>query len=247
MTDMSQRGIHSADAGAVHARRCADQDDRNPKSTCGREFAVSRCTAAVLGDDAVDGMRYEQRPLGRLIERAPGLDVARIRQAQRRLDRVYRPNEIPMLGRLAQSRQSMTADGDEDALRRVAECLDRSIRALDFSPPIPRHRGPRSPAHGQDRRPCYPRGFDSMLGHIDGERMSRVDEQSNALGVQVVHQALDAAKAAVTTGDGLLERLARTARERQCHREIPPAGKTLRQQARFGGSSQDQGVRYVVR
>ena len=247
MTDMSQRGIHVVDVGAVHTRRRADQDYRNLKRARGREFAVSRRTAAVLGDDPVYSVRQEQTPLSSLIERTPRLDVVRIRQAQRRLDRVHRPNEIPVLRRVGQSRQPMTANGDEYAPRRAAERLDRSVRALDFSPLIPRHGSPGSPPNGEDRRPGHLRSRHCVLRHVDGEGMSRIDEQSDTLLLQIPHETLDAAKAAMSGGDSLLQRLARATRKRQCHLQVPATGNALRQLARLGGSTQNQNVRHVGR
>jgi len=247
VTDVSHSGIHIVDRKTVDAYRCTDQDYRNRQSARSRKFAVSRLTAAVLGDYPVYAVRHEQRPLGDFIERTPRLDVLRVGQTQGRFDRVHCPNEIPMLGRPVQSRQPLTADGDENTPRSAAQCLDRSVRAFDFSPSIPRHRSPRSPAHGQNRRPCVAGSGRSVLGHVNGEGMSRIDEQADVFVSQIFLETLDAPKTAVTGGDGLLQRLTRTTRERQCHLEIPPVGKALRQLARLGGPTQNQNVRYVGR
>ena len=77
--------------------------------------------------------------------------------------------------------------------------------------------------------------------------MSRIDEQPDVLVLQVFHETLDAAKAAMTGGDGLLQGLTRAARERQGHLQVSAASKALRQLARLGGSAKNQNVRYVGR
>jgi hypothetical protein len=141
----------------------------------------------------------------------------------------------------------MTANGDEYAPWRTAERLDRSVRALDFSPLIPRHGSPGSPPNGEDRRPGYLRGRNGVLGHVHGEGVSGIDKQPDALVLQVPHETLDAAKAAMTGGHSLLQGLTRATRKRQGHLEIPAASKALRQLARLGGSAKNQNFRYVGR
>ena len=73
------------------------------------DLAIGGAAAAVLGDDRVDAMLFQQRSLVGLGERPARQNVGRIRNAERRLDRIDAADDIGMLRRAPRKRRSPAA------------------------------------------------------------------------------------------------------------------------------------------
>ena len=105
----------------VRQRRTADEKDLDAERARGGDLAVGRLPAAVLGDDRVDAVCFEQRAVVGLGKGSAREDVGRMRHAERRLDRIDAADEIGVLRRGLEGREFLAAEREKDFSRGVAE------------------------------------------------------------------------------------------------------------------------------
>lgn len=217
-----------------------DQVNGDSKRPGGGDLAVSGGTAAVLGDDHIDGVFAQQRFLVGLDKRSARLNVADSRYFERGFDGVDASHEIIMLRRLYQGGELPATEGDKYLLRGFAERGDRGSDIRKKAPAVTRSGDPWRP----DERECGNAGTrdggDGVFGYLPREGMSGVDQEINGIFADVSGEAGGTAETACADRYHVGHRGPGAARQRHGHLEQGVFGEALGQLARFEGSAEDQ-------
>jgi hypothetical protein len=238
--------LHGLDARYLGQRRTAQQDDGQAEHSRRRDLAVGRRSTAVFGDDHVDGVCDQQCPIVRLGEWTTAGEIGGARYGERRINRFDAAHKIVVLRRLREGGDLGLAERNKNAARRFAERFHccRRIRYLD--PAIARERRPgRTPKREQgDACDCRRRGCVSRDDR--SVRMRRVDESIDALGGEILRQALGATKPADSHRRALRSRRRGAAGERDRYGHVRAFAETLRQASRLCGAAENEDAPHVV-
>ena len=238
--------LHGLDGRHVGQRRTAQQDDGKAEHSRRRDLAVGRSPTAVLGDDHVDGMRDEQCQIAGFGEWTTAGDIGGVRYGERRINRFDAAHKIVVLRRSREGADLGLAEGNKNAARRFAECFHcrRRIRHLD--PAVAWEWRPgRTPKREQGdacgcRRPGCVSRDDCSVG------MRRVDESIDALGGEILRQALGATEPADSHRRALRGGRRSAAGERDRYGHVRAFAETLRQASRLCGAAENEDAPHVV-
>lgn len=170
-------------------------DHRDAKRAGGGDLAVTRRSAAVLGDDCIDAVGGEQRRFVLDVERTPGEKLFRMLGQRRRFGRLDAAHEVAVLWRRPEGGDLLPAHRDEDAPWRGSESgggpfhvghLDPVVFGLAYPA------GSAKPDKGYGSTSC---GGSSVGRDARRERVRRVDENADLL---LVEPATKAARSAET-------------------------------------------------
>lgn len=242
------RGIDIARRTGHSRFRPLDQYDRQMQLARRNDLGIGGGTAAVFGNDHINLVGNEYRPL-RLLNEWPHIDdVLRMRHIQRRLNPVNGSDPVVVLRRTQQRREPLSAARDEDAARYIAQHFDRALHVRHLRPNIsllpPPGRARQCNHGGVGSLRCVARVFRDLLG----KRMRRIDQAGDLRVDDVSHQAVDSPEAAATGTNGLRQWRLGSACQRQRDRHVASGLQAFREQAGLRGAPENQHVRrYVCR
>ena len=225
---------------AARLGRPPDQQHRDAQTSRRGDLAVGRRTSAVLRHHRLDGVPGEQRPLLGFAEGSALLDVSRMRDRQRRLNRIHAANEVVMLGSRGKGCDLLPAQGEKYAPGRDAQTLHGVLRIENLGPSISGNGGPGRPAKRNHRRLGLPGGADRMRRDRRRVGMSGVDQGVHRLVAQVACEAGDSAEAAAADGHGLRQGRDRAAGQRQGHGNIGARRQLLCELPRLRRTAKNQ-------
>ncbi len=195
--------------------RPAHDDDLNPERARRLDFGIGRAPAAVLGDQRFDPLVAHKRGFVSERERPARKDQLAARQRVDLSGPVDRPDEVAMLRRSREGRELQPALRKEDSFWNGSESVDGVIHGLNLDPAIARLACPWRAGEDNQRRPSRPTGRNRIGRHMRSERMRRVDDPADALGLEIGGQTLDAAEASDALGNRRPNRIGRRPRQRQ--------------------------------
>ena len=246
MIEPSHDVLDGLDGRHVGQRRTAQQDDGKAEHSRRRDLAVGCRSAAVLGDDQVDGVCDQQCPVVDLGEWTTAGDIGGVRYGERRINRFDAAHKVVVLRRSREGADLGLAERNKNTARRFAECFDccRRIRHLD--PAVAGERRPgRTPKREQgDACGCRRRGCVSRDDRSVG--MRRVDESIDAFGGEISRQALGAAESADSHRRALRGGRRSAAGERDRYDHVRAFAETLRQASRLRGAAENEDAPHVV-
>ncbi len=246
MIDKVDHLIDALDTGDIWQQRPAHQDHRNAERTCRRDLAVGRVAAAVFGDHELYLMRTHQRDLIRFGEWPATGQINGMPQRQSRLDRIDAADQIKMLWRLGEGCQFVAAERSKDATRCWPEGLHRSAEIFHFRPAVAVARDPRRTAQGHKAHAAHPRGRGCVRRDAARIRMGGIDQNIDALALEISGKARGAAKAAAAHRHRLSQRRSRTTGERERYLKRRTFSQLCRQQARLAGAAKNKDARHAA-
>lgn len=243
MIDRSHRLLDGAD-GVQRARMGAlHHEDGQPEGAGGRDLAVGRLTAAVLGDENLDAAVAEQAMLGSLVERSAVENILCTRQPGVRSDRIDAAHDVSVLRRAAERRELLPADGKEHSSRCHTERVSGRRDARDLDPAIAFRSLPGRALQHDERHAGRLRGHFRVVGDSICERMGCIDQHVDLVAAHIVGETVSAAESPDADLARLRQRCSRTTgkRERDAERAAPL--ELFGKPSRFAGATQNENVR----
>jgi len=179
-------------------------------------------------------------------ERPAGRHVNHLRQRQRRINRIDAADDIVMLRRLAERRQILTAERDEDATRRLPQRMHRRGGVAHLDPAVAGDRGPWSTPQRHAWHFGVPRGGGGIRRDDAGVGMRGIDQRVDALAHQIVGEAGGAAIPAAAHRHRLAGRRDGAAGKRQRDLKVGAACQPLREHSRFRGAAENEDAWHVA-
>jgi len=241
--DAFERLTAIADRRHIDGLAALDHYDLEAELAGGRDFAVSRRSAAVLGDDHVDAALYKQAHLVGLGKRAGGKDSGDVGESERWRHRIDAAHDVAVLRRPFEMEGFLSTDGQEDAARPFAESRHGLRHAFDVRPAIARLRLPSRSAQGKERCSGRCRCGGRIQRDAGGEGMCRIDEQRNGFLLEKGSETLGTAEAADSGRQGLRSRVGRATGKRDRGIEAAIGREAFAELSRFGRSPKDQDAR----
>lgn len=230
-------GLHNRHFGQ---QRAAQEDDGQAERSRRRDLAVARTPAAVFGDDDIDRVCGEQRPIVGLAEWTAAGDIGDVRHRKRRINRLDAAHEIAVLRRSREDSDLGLAEREKHVARRFAERFHSRCGIGHLDPAIAGTRRPgRAPKREQgDGRGCRGGGCVGRDRRRIG--MRHIDQRVDAFSSEISRKALGAAESADPYRRSLRCRRRGAARERDRYGHIGAFGETLRQTSRFRGPAENE-------
>ncbi len=248
MIEQSDRFIDRLDGRHVGQwRRPPHHHHRQSERARRRDLAIGGAAAAVLGQHDVDAVLGEQRAVVLLAERAAGANVIGVRHCERRVDRIDAAHQVTVLRRLRKPRNLLAAEREKDTARTGAERFDGLADTIDFDPAIALDLRPGRALQCDQRDAgglCRPRG---VGGHHLGIGVGRVDQDTNAFGLEISGKALGAAKAADSHRHGQRCGDRGAAGQRKPHIEFRAIGKAFGDPPRVSRAAENEDVGHGAR
>ncbi len=210
--------------------------------TGSRDLSISRTSATVFRDDHVNGVRQQQLALLPFRERPTTQDVARMRNRQRRLNRIDASNHVMMLRRAGKCLEVLTTERQEHMPGRFTQSANGRLCINDIYPAIALDRTPRRSANRKQgctgscgclRRVCRDRGRVGMRG---------IDQEMNRRSEEILRQSIDASEPPAPRRYGLIQWCSRAPRERHSHGNIISASEDRGELAPLRRTTQNQNV-----
>ena len=247
MIQPRQRFLDGLDGGHRGQGRAAQQDDGQAERARRRDLAVGRSPTAILGNDEVDRVGGQQRPIVGLGERSTAGDVGCVWNRERRVDRFDAAHEIMVLRCLRESPDLAFAEREEDTAGRFAQRLYCRGDIGNLDPTIA---GERHPWRSAQRKQRYARGC-RRVGRVSrddcGVRMGRIDKRVDAFGREILAKALGATESADPHRHGVRGRHRGAARERNRYGHVGAFDQAFRQPSRFRRAPENEDASHVVR
>ena len=240
MIEPGNRFAHVGCPAASEVRRPPDQQHRNTEGSRRGDLAVRCVASAVLRHHYLDGVPGKQRPLLLFAEGSALLDVSRMRDRERRLNRIDAAYEVVMLGSRGKGRDLLPPQSQKYAPRSHAERTHGFAGVEYIGPSISGNGTPGRPAQRNQRRIRLQCGVCRMSRHRRRVGMSCVDQGVNPLVAQVLCEAGSPAEPAAPYGHGLRQRRDRAAGQRQGHGNIGAQRKPLCELPRLRRTAQNQ-------
>ena len=241
MSDPVQDLFNGADFGSLRRVGPVDHEDRQAESAGGIDLGAGAFAAGIPGYQKIDPVRFQKVTLFRLRKRPPINDDIVMWQRWALLRDVDESQEIVMLRRGLESRNSRSPDGKENPPGRTAKRPGGFGHARHSGPAITRAGRPRRPGKRDHRHASGCTGRDSIPAHLRGERVGCIDQVRNGMVLEVGGQARCAAKSAGSGWQGLCDGIRNATgigkRGAQAH-----AVDVRRKGARLGGAAQDQEI-----
>lgn len=209
-------------------------EQQNPYSEPARrgDLAIGRRTAAVFGDDDIDGVLAQQRTIGLFAERSASLNVSRLRHRESRFDWIHAANEVPVLRRLGEPGDLLAAKREKYIPWLMPQRAYRIARARHLGPRVTGNLPPGRTTQREQRRAGLRGCADRVCGDRRSVRMGRIDQCVDAMFTQIVRETVDSAESAPAHRYRLGQGRRGAAGERQCRRDVvtvrDPQGKLSR-------------------
>lgn len=243
MTDAFERLATVADRRNVGRLSALDHHHLDPELSRRRYLAKGGRAAAVLGNDGVDPVAFEQFRFIPLGKRAGGENGGSIGQVERRRYRVDAAYDVAVLRRFLEMEGLLPADREEDTARRLSKGGDRLGDTVDASPAITGAGLPVGAAEREDWRTRYSSRSGGVLRDPRSEGVRRVYEEGDALVQQECGESLRPPEAAYACRKRLRAGFGRAAGKGDRSVVARIGGKVLRELPRLGRSAEDQNAR----
>lgn len=216
-----------------------DQDYRQTQFPRRDQLCLGAGAACVLGDDHLDAVFLQKRPVVRRSKRSAGDHSLGAGQGKRFGRGIDKAQKVVMLVGVSKGRKVLAADGKEHPLRDCSKSCDRPGQIRDMGPAVLIASHPRQPLQSDQGNVCHSAGFDRVAAHFRRERVGRVDHPGYAMRLQIVNQAVHATKPADPDRQGLGDRSFGPARV-GIDRVHARSGQLPRHLRGFGCSAQKQ-------
>lgn len=240
MIDPTERSLHRFDHRQTGGLSALDHDHLDAKLPCRLDLGIGRLAPAVLGDDHLDPVLLQHVEFIGQSERPSTMDVADMRDRQRRLDGIDAADPIVMLRRGIHLMRFLPSGCEENAQRRIAKCSNGLRNAMHGKPVIPFDRYPGRTAQGEGGHMALGSRFHGIGRDAGRERMRGIDQQVDLFVVDVAGKSLRAAETAAAHRNGLGRRIGGSAGKRQDDLDIRSRGKSRRQCTGFRRTAEDQ-------
>jgi hypothetical protein len=225
----------------------ADHHHRQREVARGFDFCRGRIAAGVFSHDEFGAEIRQHGAVVGAFERPARHDHLGIGQRQRRARRVDEPNQVGMLRVRGESLELQAADAEKHPARRRAERFGRRLQIIDLDPAVAGRALPGRALERQQRHGGHGAGSDRVCTHLRRERMGGVDDARNVSGAKIVHQTINAAKAAKAPGNRRRRRVFGTAGIGQYRVDIWIVRHRLREPVGVGGAAEDQDAQWKGR
>ena len=231
---------HGFDRLNVRQNWPAQHDHRQAECARRRDLAVGRGAAAVLDDDYVDAMLFQDPAFIGFVERTAAGDIDRMRHREWRDHRLDAAHHIVMLRCVGKRLDFLATERKEDAARCVAKRQHGARHVVNFDPAIRCNRGPARPTQSKQRDPRPWGGVGRVRRNHGRIRMRRIDENTDLLVDEIIRQTFSTAKTADPQRNGLQHGSSRAARERKRHGKVGPLGQAFGQLPRLRGAAENE-------
>ena len=242
MIEPGDRFINGGDGRRIRHRAPMDHDGFDTQRTRCGDLAIGGAAAAVFRNHDVDTVLDHQGVVVRVAEWTTRCNVTRMRQRQRRIDRIDTTEQIEVLRRGCEGRQIVSPQRDKDAARLPTKRTHGCRGAIHFSPAISVDTTPCWPAQYDKGHTGLARGSDRVFGNSGRIGMGGIDQRVDALFEQIIGEAAGAAEAANPHRHGMRNRHRGAAGKRQRDAEIAALREPLAKQAGFRGAAENEDV-----
>lgn len=232
-------------AVVVRDRRPFDEHDRKAERACGSDFAIGGRATGVLADDHVDSVGAQQGDLVLDREGTAGEQVFDIGGGERRIDGIDAAYEIMMLRGGIEDLRLLTADGEENAARRLTQRRYRISNRGDARPAVAGNRFPAETLQPQQWNAGHAAGRAGIGGNLFREGMRGVDQEIDCMRSKIGGKPFGTAETTGADRHGLRGGIERAAGERQRHGEIGTVAKAAGQIARLRRAAQNEDASLV--
>jgi len=245
MIEPGQRILDAVDRRGSGHGRPAQHDHR--KAECARrsDLAIGGSAAAVLGNDAFDAVRGKQRALVGFGKRTAASQILRMRDGERRLDRIDTADQIVVLRSCDQRIKLTAAERDEDATWRLAKRRNRVRDTVNQSPAITGDGRPGRPPQDDDGHRGVASGRKRIRRNDGRVRMRGVDQGVDTLTSEIVSKALSSAETADAYRHRLRCRRCGAAGERRRDVEFGARGEAPGENPGFRRAAEDKDAWHV--
>ncbi len=203
---------HARPRGDVRARY---HHDWKPEYSRRLDLRDGRLPARVLSKNDRDAMIAKQPDIALCAKGPARLNNPGMRQIERLSRQIDEPDDVTMLRRLPQIRESETADAAEDGTWSGSEGFNRASDIGDLDPAVLRLLLPSGPLKGEQRHAGHARSLNRVPAHPGCERVRSVDQTIDPPGLEIAGQSLGTPKSADPNLDRLGERGGGAAGKRQ--------------------------------
>jgi hypothetical protein len=145
-----------------------------------------------------------------------------------------------MLRMRGENFELLATDAEKNPARRSTKRFGRRTEIIDFDPAIVGRALPGLALKRQQRHAGFGAGGNGVRAHLSREWMGGVDHAGNVFGAKIIHQAIDAAKAAEPPGNWRPRRIFGTAGIGQYCIEARMVRQRRREAVGLGGAAKDQ-------
>jgi hypothetical protein len=246
MIEPHHRLANGCDRGHIQGRRPPQQNDSEAERSRRNDFAVCRCSAAVLCDDDVNLMLAQQFAFPIFAKGPAFKNVTRVRYLEWPVHRIDAANQVMMLGRCSKGRDLLTADGEKHMAGLGSQGTRRFLGVKHIGPSVAGDSAPRRPTQGKEGRVGLRGGTLRMSRNRRGIRMRGIDQRVDLVVAQVLYEAYRSAKAARSYRHGLRQWRRGAAGQRQSDRHIVTNRELLAEQSRLRRTAQNEDVFFHV-
>lgn len=203
---MTQPVDHRLDGMKLAARwqgRSRDHDDGQAEFACRHQLGARAIAAGILGNDDLDGMFVQKRPVRFDRERSAIDDDAVTRQGRRRLRLVDEAQQIMVLRLRGEGGEVLTPERQHHASGGTGKGSHRFIDIRYIAPVVARFARPWRARQGDKRYAGLIRGFAGIGAHRGGEGMGRIDQMRDSVRLQKMGEPFRPAETADAHRDGL--------------------------------------------
>lgn len=240
MTDRRQCVFDGLDSEHSGRRRAIDYYHLNTKLAGRHDLGIGRRSAAVLGDDHIDAMRFQQGDFTFYIEGAAIENVLRMGDDKSGLDRIDAADKIEMLWCRLGAIGFLSAGGQKHPTRSAAERSNGFRNGRNMRPAVASLRSPLGPPEAEGGKAETACCFAGALGNPRRKRMGGIDQQIEFAIAQIFRKAISTAKTSDPHWQGLKARLFGAAGKRQQRVVSLVTGQSPRKRACLGGSTEHQ-------
>ena len=201
------------------------------------DLAVAGVTTAILGNDYFDVVPLQHHAILRLVERAAGRDISRIRDGKRRVDGIDAAHKIGVLRRICERHDVFPPKREKGTNWIGTQRGDGFFNCLYVDPAIPGDRLPRGAAQRQERDSGFSRSRMRIRRYSISVWMRRINQYADILSSNKTRESLGAAKASDTRRHALGARVGGAARERQGCGDVAARVKSCCELTRLRGPS----------
>lgn len=180
-----------------------DHDHRQGQRTGGCDLGICARPSGVLGNNQINAMRLHQRKVVRFGKRPARHQHMVIGKGWWVFGRVNQTQQEKMLWVRRKLSQMHAPHGQHDTPGRLVQGIHGPRYVGHTGPAIPVLRRPRLSGQSNQRHIRLDTGIDRIPAHLRSKRVGRVDHMRDLLGAQILHQPIDAAKAADALGQRL--------------------------------------------
>ncbi|MEY9236608.1 hypothetical protein ABIF78_008931 [Bradyrhizobium japonicum] len=206
------------------------------------DLGVRTIAAGIAGDDPRDAACAHHLQLTLKREWSTRHDHVGS-EGQGCLGRIDETQRVGMLWLRRERRDVLAADGEEHFSRRLGQRGDRGVDVVNFDPVVAGRPGPGCALQRNQLRAGFRAGLDRVAAHLGGEGVRRVDHMRDAFAANIAGKPAHAAEATDAGRQRLIGGRAGSAAI-GIHGVDARACDFRGEQARIGGSAQNEGARH---